>query len=246
MQMPNRPLRVEDEETLAVLAAREELEEKFRGDCWHWLTTCVYTVDESMVDDKIQGTKILPWPRHFDYLKEVLTIIQNEPLVIIPKSRRMMISWLVAGYFVHTARYFDHGALFWQSETEKKAAYIVDKRCHFIETHLKPREFRQEVKTIKTKDSLVGQITYTNGSYIWAVPQGGDVLRAYTATKIMMDECEFQPQAPEAMRALLPLVEKGAQAILVSSSNGPIGVMAEICEEIGFSSWSDLSRLEAA
>lgn len=235
-------LMADGDEAVALVAAKQELDEAFSKDCWRWFCSCVMTVDETGM--KLGGTsKIRAWPQHLAYLREVLAVLENEPLVIIPKSRRMMVSWLVAAYFVWVARYQDHAALFWQSETEKKAAYIVDKRCFFIETNLRPKEFRRRVNTIRTKDSLVGQMTYSNGSYIWAVPQGGDVLRAYTATKVMMDECEFQPQAPSAMRALLPLVEKGAQAILVSSSNGPIGVVAEICNEIGFSSWSDISRI---
>jgi len=235
-------LAAESEDTVALVAAKQELDDAFSKDCWRWLCSCVMTVDEAGLG--LGGTsKVRAWPRNLSYLHEVLNLLLNEPLVVIPKSRRMMVSWLVAAYFVWVARYQEHAALFWQSETEKKAAYIVDKRCYFIETNLRPKEFRKEVSTIKTKDSLVGQMTYKNGSYIWAVPQGGDVLRAYTATKVMMDECEFQPQAPSAMRALLPLVEKGAQAILVSSSNGPIGVVAEICNEVGFSSWSDISRI---
>lgn len=235
-------LKTEGDDTLTLVALQQELDDAFSKDCWRWMCSCVFTVDEAQYGMR-GAPKIRPWPQHLTYLKGVLDVLLNEPLVMIPKSRRVMVSWLVAAYFVWVARYQDHAALFWQSETEKKAAYIVDQRCHFIETNLKPPEFRKRITTIKTKDSLVGQINYPNGSYIWAVPQGGDVLRTYTATKVMMDECEFQPQAPGAVRALMPMVEKGAQAILVSSSNGPIGVLAEVCNGVGFSSWSDISRI---
>jgi hypothetical protein len=230
-----------DAQTLELLAHKEEMDAIWSKDCWRWFCQMVQTVDEAAVSNETGN--VFRWPAHYTYLREVLKVLENEPLVIIPKSRRMMISWLVAAYFVWHARYHENGALFWQSETEQKAAFIVDQRCKFIEEHLYRPEFKEQIKTIKTKQGLVGRITYPNGSYIWAVAQGGDVLRTYTATKVMMDECEFQDESPDALTALLPLVEKGAQAILVSSSNGPIGVMAELCRDVGFTSWKDMSTL---
>lgn len=230
-----------DAAALEIIAHKEKMDAIWSKDCWRWMCQMVMTKDESAVPG--EDGNVFPWPQHFTYLRDVLAVLEKEPLVIIPKSRRMMISWLVATYFVWHARYHDNAALFWQSETEQKAAFIIDQRCKFIEENLRRKEFRQPIKTIKTKQGLVGRITYPNDSYIWAVAQGGDILRAYTATKIMMDECEFQPESPDALRALLPLVEHGAQAILVSSSNGPIGVMAELCRDVGFTSWKDIDTL---
>lgn len=209
------------------------LEDIYANNPWRWFCDQVFTIDESQASGRV-----MPWPREKQYLEETLDVLTRESRVIIPKSRRMMISWLAAGFFVHTARYTDHAALFWQSEIEQKAAFIVDKRCMFIEEHLRFPEFRSHTEKYKTKTGMVGKLIYPNGSYIWALAQGGDTFRTYTATKIVMDECEFQQQAPEAMRALLPMIEHGAQVVLISSSNGPVGVMAGLCRETGFMKWT--------
>jgi len=238
-------MRTEREEAAALLAFKEELDSVYSNDPWKFFCQQVITKDESAEITMANQDRRYPWPKDFEYLKEVLVVLKNEPLVAVPKSRRMMVSWLLAAFFIWDARYHANGALFYMSETEQKAAFAVDKRCLFIEQNLKNPEFRIEPQTSRTKTGLVGHITYPNESYIWALASGGDVLRQYTATRIFVDESEFQDEAPAVVRAALPMVENGAQLILASSSGGPIGVIAELADTIGIKNWKDVRRLVA-
>jgi len=233
------------EEAAVLLSYKEELDAIYADDPWKFFCQQVVTKDESAQITNANRDRIYRWPENYDYLRETLAVLQNEPLVGVPKSRRMMVSWLLAAYFVHKARYQPNAALFYMSETEQKAAFAVDKRCLFIEQNLRGPEFRITPVTTKTKTGLVGHITYPNESYIWALASGGDVLRQYTATVIFIDESEFQSEAPAVVRAALPMVENGAQLILASSSGGPVGVMAELCDAVGVKSWKDVQRLVA-
>jgi len=233
------------EEAAALLAFKEELDIQYAQDPWKFFCQQVITKDESAEITEANQDRRYPWPKHHEYLKEVIQVLRNEPLVAIPKSRRMMVSWLLSAFFVWDARYHPNGALFYMSETEQKAAFAVDKRCYFIETNLKDPAFRRTPSTSKTKTGLIGHITYENDSYIWALASGGDVLRQYTATRIFLDESEFQDEASETVRAALPMVENGAQLILASSSGGPIGIMAELADAMGIKSWKDVKRLVA-
>jgi phage FluMu gp28-like protein len=233
------------EEAGALLAFKEELDEQYRTNPWKFFCQQIMTKDESAVITDANRDRVYQWPKDYLYLKETLTVLQNEPLVGIPKSRRMMVSWLLSAYFVWVARYHPNSALFYMSETEQKAAFAVDKRCNFIEKNLRRPEFRQETITSKTKTGLIGHITYPNESYIWALASGGDVLRQYTATTIFLDESEFQPEAPAVVRAALPMVENGAQLILASSSGGPIGILAELADHMKIKNWKDVQRLVA-
>jgi phage FluMu gp28-like protein len=112
-----------------------------------------------------------------------------------------------------------------------------------IEENLRHAEFRKEVATLRTKTGLIGRMTYDNGSYLWGLASTGDALRAYTATKVFVDEIEFIEQAPALTRALVPLIEGGAQAIFASSSNGPTGIVAEYCRSVRFHKFDDLCTL---
>lgn len=235
----------EREETMALLAKKDRLDALYADNPWKFFCQQVKTVDESQKISHQNTDRIYLWPKEYVYLKEILTVLQNEQLVGVPKSRRMLVSWLLSAFFVHDARYHPNGALFYMSETEQKAAFAVDRRCKFIEENLRDPAFRLPIKTVKTKTSLVGHMTYPNGSYIWALASGGDVLRQYTATKILLDECEFQDEAPAVVRAALPMVENGSQLILVSSSDGPVGVLANLADMCGVRSYKDVKGLVA-
>lgn len=233
------------EEAAALLAFKEELEAQYAKDPWKFFCQQVVTKDESAEITDANSDRMYPWPKDYLYLKEVTQVLLNEPLVAIPKSRRMMVSWLLSAFYVWDARFHANGALFYMSETEQKAAFATDKRCLFIEQNLRDPVFRKTPNTSRTKTGLVGHITYDNESYIWALASGGDVLRQYTATRIFLDESEFQDEAAETVRAALPMVENGAQLILASSSGGPIGIMAELADAMGIKSWKDVRRLVA-
>jgi len=235
----------EREEAGLLLAKKDRLDELYRDNPWKFFCQQVRTVDESKTITGMNRDRVYNWPRDHVYLKETLKVLQNEPLVGIPKSRRMMVSWLLSAYFVWAARYQPNSAIFYMSETEQKSAFAVDKRCKFIEDNLRMPEFRLPTKTMKTKTGLVGHITYPNESYIWALASGGDVLRQYTATKIFIDESEFQDEAPAVVRAALPMVENGSQLVLASSSDGPIGVLAELAEKCGIRSYKDVRGMVA-
>jgi hypothetical protein len=226
--------RIEYINALAPLEFRSLLaamDEEYKNDPWLWLTNEVITQDEA--------TQVaIPWPDK-EYLKDLFWLFQHEAIICLPKSRRMMVSWACSAWAVFNARYFPHHAIFYQSETEEKSAFIIDKRCQFIENNLREPLLRRKYKPIKTHQGLVGRMTYEDtGSYIWAIPQGDDAIRSYTFSLLIMDESEFQPEGRKALGSALPTAEKHAQLIIPSTSNGPQGVLADICRACGFTKFN--------
>jgi hypothetical protein len=208
-----------------------ELDEHYKRDVWAWLTEQVWTIDEA-------SQEVLRWPDK-GYLRELVAFIDEEPMLALPKSRRVMASWTVAAYCTHRARYFPNNAIYIQSETEEKASYVTDKRCAFIERNLEEPMLRRPFKALHTKEGLVGKLTYEDsGSYLWAIPEGDEKIRAFTPSILVMDESEYQRQGSKSLIAALALAEKKAKVILLSSSNGPLGVLAGICREAGFTRWT--------
>lgn len=196
-----------------------------------WFAHMAWTNDEA-------EQKTRPW-KDSAYVRDVITVFQNEPMVAIPKSRREFASWSCAGWIWYNARFHSNHACFFQSEIEDKAAYIVEHRCMFMENNITFPELRRAFRPIRTNKGLVGRLNYKKtGSYIWGIPQGADAIRSYTFSILVMDESEFQSEGRDALIAALPTVEKNAQIILLSSSNGPQGVLAGICREAGFYKFS--------
>jgi hypothetical protein len=200
----------------------------YREDIWLFACEQVRTQDEAT-------QAILPWPSEKTYLHELFDAIDREPLLCIPKSRRRMVSWGLSIWAMHRARYFPSNWILMQSENEDKAAYLVDQRCALAEDHLAEPVFRREYQSWRTKKGAIGKLVYQDtGSTILAIPQGADMVRAYTFSALLMDEADFQAEGERALTAALPIVEKGAKLVMTTTSNGPIGTAAGICREVGF------------
>jgi hypothetical protein len=205
------------------------LDEQYASDPWAWLCEQVVTKDEA---DKLEKR----WPAEKDYLHDLIDILQSdEHKICIPKSRRMLVTWAVAAWCTWSARYHRNNAIFWQSQNEEKAAYVIDKRCAFIEDHLRVPQMRRPYTAIHTSGGLIGNLTYElTQSYLWSVAQGADVGRSFTPSAWVMDEVDFQDKGHSALASAIPLAEKAAKIILITTSNGPLGVVASICKEAGF------------
>jgi hypothetical protein len=53
---------------------------------------------------------------------------------------------------------------------------------------------------------------------LWAIPQGGDVLRQHTASGLFCDEGAFQPDLEATIRAAMPMLKGGGRIDIVSSA----------------------------
>ncbi len=221
--------RSDDEEMELEAALTAELDAQYAADPWRWLTEQVLTIDESTQQQ-------LPWPTDKAYIRDLVEIFASpERKLAFPKSRRMMVTWTFAALCTHRARYFKGNAVVWQSQNEEKAAYVIDKRCAYIEQNLRDPVLRRAFHPIRTSDGLIGKMTYERtGSYLWAVAQGGDVFRSYTPSVVVMDEVDFMEKGHESLIAAVPLAEKATKLILITTSNGPRGVVAGLCKEAGF------------
>jgi hypothetical protein len=222
-------LTAEEKLQLGGLAVRK-LDERYRASIHDWLAEQVWTIDEA-------SAEIARWPTPAEkpQLPELIDAFEREQRLAVPKSRRMMVTWAFAAWSVWRARYQTANAIYIQSQKESKAAYVIDKRCAWIEDHLDDPELRRPYRALRTSEGLIGSMTYDETqSYIVGLPQGGDAIRMFTGTILILDEIEFQEEGREALVAALPMIEKKAKIVLVSSSNGPRGVLADLCREIGF------------
>ncbi len=151
-------------------------------------------------------------------LRDLLDEIHNgqQQVTCIGKSRQLTVTWLVVAYFVWWARFIANQLLFIQSKKEEDAANLVFNkeagmgRASFIEENL-PKWMKQDVSP------SYGILLYPNGSKLWGIPQGGDIIRSYTGSGLFSDEAAFQPFCREAYRAAKACCRK---MVMVSSAEG--------------------------
>lgn len=213
----------------ALMLLAEAKERAYAQSCHLWLEEQVQTIDETV-------QKLRPFPVQKDYVHDLITVLTDpdEHLIAIPKSRRMIVTWTVCAWMCWEARYKPHFLGFLQSENEEKAAFAISKRMAFIEDNLTDRWNRRKRREWRTKEGSIGKFQYEhNDSMLWGIPQGSAVIRGYTFSAMVMDESEFQREGPNALVSALPIVENGAKLVILSSSNGPSGILADICAEVG-------------
>lgn len=203
----------------------EVLNRLYSKDPWQWAVDCVHTQDEAT-------QKLTPFPADKLYVRDLFCALDEEQRLVIPKSRRMFVSWAVATWVLHRIRFYPFNAVYWQSLDETKAAYVVDSRIKFMEDNLDPM-FRRKYQAVKTKTGQVGKLIF-DSSFVLAIPQGDDKIRSFTPSILVCDEIEHQPEGPDAVKAALSTVEKDAKIILIGTSDGPGKPIAKICEGVGF------------
>jgi len=158
----------------------------------------------------------------------MLMQMHRSGILFIEKSRDVFATNLTCGYLLWRARAYDHQLLMVQSKKEEDAAqlvYVKDPhigRISFMEDKL-PSHLRM---TTWPKSGAFARLYFNNGSQIWGVPEGGDIIRSNHPSVIASDECAFQPEFDSAYTASLPAVQGGGQLIAFSSAGQ--GAFADI------------------
>lgn len=186
--------------------------EKFkliRSDPWEFLKI-TKTLDPA---DKANPIKY--FPVHLDYLKYYVRIWQTYPKVLVPKSRRMKMSWVnIALYLWDTAfKVGRHNAFVSKKEDDshelvKKAWFLLENLDH----EQLPKEF------IPKYELTYNKLTFPEtNSLIQGFASGADQLRQFTLSGIFADEQAFWDDAERMYSASIPTLEGGGRYTGVSS-----------------------------
>lgn len=178
------------------------------GDPWAFVRDCVWTRDE------VTG-RVRRYPDH-EYAALLARRWHEHALLAVPKSRRMVVTWLFVALNYWLARTRPEAKIAFmarklgRSETEGSCELV--RRAWFIHRHvpaiLPPLE----------ADYGIGLLRLGNGSEILALAEGPDQARQHTFTSVLADEVAFWEQAYETWIALRPTIEGGGRITAVSSA----------------------------
>lgn len=200
----------------SVLAKYKE----YRNDPWLFLTECVYTIDQ--VDKK---NPIKKYPSHRAYARFFVKCWQRYPLLAVPKSRRMTMSWTMMGLCAWELLFFKGRNWAMVSKKEDDADELVQ-RVKFILDNLPkdkiPRELIPKYSYKYCRLIMEGLYSELRG-----FPQGADQLRQFTCSQIFGDESAFWEHAKKFYAASMPTIDGGGRCCLVSSP-GP-GFFKKLC-----------------
>ncbi len=205
---------------------QEELKLLLEWQAWRnnrsqWIDECCLTRDEA------DGGKTKPFP-HKDYLHMLDRAYETYPILAVPKSRRMIVTWRILANLLYDAMFCQNLSIFVQSKKAADSAYLLgDERLCFMYSNLwhvdnpaKDHAWPQIARRIKDSDGKgYDMIQFSNGVSLTAIAEGPDQLRQYTASRVYCTEMAFWGTAELTWKALRPTIQGGGKIIIDSSAN---------------------------
>jgi hypothetical protein len=209
----------------------------YARDPWRWIAECVTTVDEL---DALTPVKPFPTavcvscPRYvggcdpaqcptcgtslqpLTYLHDLATqwASATPPLLLVPKARRMRLTWLFVACHVWLALHRPHANVFFVSSKEDKSAELVERASGILS---RLPEVGGGGRVIERRNGPPS-LRLDNGALILGVAEGADQLRQFTATAILADEFGTWVWPRAAYSAMRPCIDGGGRLTLLSSA----------------------------
>ena len=166
----------------------------------------VFTADQH---DKEEPCKRFPW--HLPHIQYITRLWQANQRLSLLKSRQMKMTWLFVILSLWEAIFHKGRLIMLQSKREEDAIGDSNSgdgligRAKYIMEHMPFQEqlvpgYDPTGKMLRFRDT---------GSTLWAIPQGGSIIRQRTASGIFSDEAAFQPDASDAYTAAGPCIRGG-------------------------------------
>lgn len=181
----------------------------YRNDPWLFIKECVFTLDEVNKDEPIHR-----FPDKA-YLELYARLWHKYPLLAVPKTRRMTMSWMTISLYVWDTIFHKGRFTAFVSKKEDDANFLVE-RAKFIVDNLDREKIPEELIP-KYEDKFCVLNFPSIKSKIQGFPQGADQLRQFTFSGIFGDESAFWDQAEKFYSASFPTIDGGGRMTLVSS-----------------------------
>jgi hypothetical protein len=163
-----------------------------------------------------------PFPQK-PYFRPIVEAYQREAVVFVEKSRDMMLSWLTVGFLTHACMTTKGIEAIFQSQTEDKAAELVDyAKCLYDNQSEELRNIFPVAEP--TADQSWLELRFANNSRIVGIPHGASKLRSYHPWALFIDEAAFVPDAGESYDEAISACQK---ILVVSSAN--VGWFEAVC-----------------
>lgn len=202
-----------------------------RRDPWVFITEYCLT---DKYQEKNGSVEVVPVKMpNYPYLKRIVRHIQKSKKVAIPKSRRLLVTWVVLCYCLWFALNHNSASIYIQKIKQDDAGFADpnESLCAKIMKVYErlPKPLKQSVDPGVRKTPPI--ITFKdNSSVIAGVAEGPDQIRGKGASIIVIDEMSMMdPDMNRKMlRTALPIVDAGAKLICISTPRGQ-EVFYEVC-----------------
>ena len=185
------------------------------SDPYVWLTQHTKTVNEHWLEEG-RPSAYEPFPQ-MAYFAALFEAFDRERVVMIEKSRDVMVSWACVGYLTLQAMKVPARGVIFQTQKEDKVVQLVDyAKCLWEQQDPRLKKAFPLAKPMSMQSAR--SLRFDSGSYILGIPGGADQVRSYHPWGYLNDEASFQPDAGDSYHEALSVV---SGKIIFNSSAGP-------------------------
>lgn len=207
-----------DQVYLQKLATLELEDRRCSRDPHYFIKKYCITEDELDPANPFKPFPDVYWP----CLVHIIDRLQTETLLAMEKSRQMMVTWVVAAYFLWTAMYRPSSRLFVQSKKQEDANANLARIADPVQPDTGGMYGRLPswMKTKHPTKITSDRVRFLGGvhSEIRAIPQGAEVAAGYTISNLWSDEFAKQEECEETWRAIRPTLGAGKGKVVFTSS----------------------------
>ena len=166
----------------------------------------------------------------FPYIEPIVKTWLREKIVLIEKSRDMMVTWLIVTLYTWDTLFHKNRENIFQSDDASKALDLVE-RASFIWDN-QPAFLRDLHPAVFSHGSTRAGVLRVPSlkSVIMGFPDGSDQIRQYHPSGAFQDEAAFQREAEASFTALKPAIQAGGRFTGVSSANP--GWFLKACKDV--------------
>ena len=205
-----RPLNGETETALWWLG----LMRAYQQDPVKFVMEACYTKDPTNLRDSVAR---IPYE---EYITEVMipAYLSDRPVVAIPKSRRILLTWVACMLNLRLAMWTESATIFVVSKDQTDSDQLVH-RCKFVYDRLPTKLPKPRMIERMGKKGFVTRLEFVEtGSSITGLDSDPDTLRQEGATLLHCEEFAFWKKAEEAYTAMLPTIQGGGRVRILSSA----------------------------
>ena len=189
----------------------------------YFLQWFVWTLD---THDKEHPIKPFPW--HKQHLRLLVELWKDNYRLSIVKCRQVVATWLFSALCLWESLH-PGKLIMLQSQTERDAvgSEITGDgplgRAKFIFSHIPGRQILCPIPKGSNDIGSIGTYGHLEfadlNSGLWAIAQGGNIIRQRTASTIFSDESAFQPEAADSYVAAMPCIRDGGRYISLTTAD---------------------------
>lgn len=180
-----------------------------------WAQKYTKTYNEHWVEEG-RPSPYEPFPKS-NHFRPLMDIFMAERIVLIEKSRDMMVSWACVAYLTWEAMRVPERGIVLQTQKEDKVKQLIDyAKCLYRNQPDWLKEAYPLAKPIDSQPDL--SLEFAHGGNIMGIPGGADKIRSYHPWGYLNDESSFQPESGDCYNEALAAA-KGK--IIFNSSAGP-------------------------